>query len=368
MKPRAIQNLEPHIHAVMASFARVYAKILHDSFDSSRIHNFCGHSVRIIFASGYTGEQLTEIAQSLLDGIFTIVVSGDDSVVSFGHESRDGYPFGEADQSAFDHTQDDGPCKIFQSYVQKALGFPKEFTDMAYSCCSSGFTVRKGRLFMKGSGGTQMPTGITVTTSYNSVSTVCFWLWWLINPTLSVIEAGQQLGFKVKYFPRLSITQATFLKGWWLLTVDGRYVWRPLPSALLKLGKMIKDPVEITSFTRRGKKMHRSAEEAVRMCAMALANSYPTVKDDYPILGTFLKKLRTLGSESPSALVDILESSKPTPSAGVIDYVQACAEIEDRYGITKREIREVEDLLNAITTLPAYIEHSVFDKLVDVDY
>jgi hypothetical protein len=194
------------------------------------------------------------------------------------------------------------------------------------------------------------------------------WLWWLIHPELSVSEAGQQLGFKVKVFPRDSISQATFLKGWWLPTVDGLYVWRPLPSALIKLGKMISDPVEITSFTRRGRRMRRPRQEAISMCALALANSYPNVRNDYPILGSFLNSLRRLGSECPTTLEGIIESSKPCPSIGLLDYSLVCSIIEERYAITYSEIREVEALFGTITSLPAYVEHNVFDKLVEVDY
>jgi hypothetical protein len=45
-----------------------------------------------------------------------------------------------------------------------------------------------------------------------------------------------------------------------------------------------------------------------------------------------------------------------------------CSIIEERYAITYSEIREVEALFGTITSLPAYVEHNVFDKLVEVDY
>jgi hypothetical protein len=368
LKPRAIQNLEPHVHALMAPYSRAYADILHNCFSPENVHSFEGKEVRIVFAAGYTGEQLTNLANELTDGIFTVVVSGDDSIVSFGKYSRDGFPFAEADQSQFDHTQDDGPCKIFQGEVQKFLGLPDSFTRLAYECCSSGYYARRGRLFVKGHGGTQMPTGITVTTSYNSFSTICFWLWWLKNEDLTVEQAGQQLGFKVKYFPRLTLEQATFLKGWWMKTVDDIYVWRPLPSACIKLGKMIRDPVEITHFVRNGKKMKRPRDEAIAMCAYALASSYNTVGFDYPIFGAFLDVLRRFGRVSTVRVLDLLENEKPTPSAGTLDWRLACEQIEERYGITISEIEEVSELFYQVKTLPSYVEHPVFDKLVEVDY
>jgi hypothetical protein len=367
MKPRAIQNLEPEVHAIMSPFARVLNFILHSCFDG-RIHSFEGHAVRLVFASGSTGAQLNEIGNWLCDGVFTVVVSGDDSVVSFGDETRDGNCFGEGDQSAFDHTQDDGPNRIFQGMLQQHLGFPKEFTDIAYEACSSGYTSRKKRFFARGECGTQMPTGITTTTTYNSVATLTMWLFWLINPELSVEEAGAALGFKVKFQSSFSLSQVTFLKGWWLRTVEGPVVWYPLPSACVKLGKMINDPLAVTAFKRRGKRMYRSNEEAVAMCAHALSSSYQCIPEGYPIFGPFLGVLRRLGSASPTALKRLEESLKPISTGGTLIPQEAENAIMFRYGISLEEIIDVTRLLSQITSLPAYVEHIVFDKLASVDY
>jgi hypothetical protein len=368
MKPRSIQNLQPHVHALMGPFSRKLADSIHQSFHPERIHTVCGKTVRIVFASGYDGDKLTRLAEVLLDGVFTVIVSGDDSVVSFGNESRDGFSFGEADQSQFDHTQDDGPCKIFQSILQEYMGFPAEFTKLAYESCSSGYTARRGRLFIKGHGGTQMPTGITVTTTYNSLSTAAFWIWWLVNPGMTVQEAGASLGFKVKYFPRNCLSQATFLKGWWLPTIDDHFVWRPLPSALLKLGKMIRDPVEVTSFIRHGKRMKRDRVEAIKMCAYALASSYSTVGSDYPIFGDFLCTLRRVGVQPPSTVAGLIEGEKPKPSLGTLDRDAVLNHIQERYGITSKEVNAVAGMFKLVSSLPFYLEHPLFDKLADVDY
>lgn len=367
MKPRAIQNLAPEVHAIMSPFSKLLNFAMHAQLDG-RVTEFEGRSVRLIFASGSNGDELNRIGNLLLDGVFTVVVSGDDSVVSFGDHARDGMPFGEADQSAFDHTQDDGPNRIFQGMLQAHIGLPEEFTAVAYDACSSGYTLRKGRLFVRGECGTQMPTGITTTTTFNSMATLMMWLWWLINPGMTVVDAGLQLGFKVKFKAGASLSHVTFLKGWWLETSCGPVVWYPLPSAVLKLGKMINNPLEVTAFRRRGKKQHREIGEAIAMCAHALASSYQSISKDYPIFGPFLEALRRNAKASPSALRRLEESQKPKATGGILLPYVAEEAILYRYGISQQEIVEVCILLSQINSLPAYVEHPVFDKLAEVDY
>jgi len=176
-----------------------------------------------------------------------------------------------------------------------------------------------------------------------------------------------ELGFEVKYFPRDSVQTSTFLKGWWQKTATGLQ-WFPLPSAVLKIGKLLNDPVKITSVTRRGKKYHYDERTAVRMCALALANSYGEVPRNYPILGEFLYTMKRLGLPSTKTLASLQESWKPRMSATDIFRFDALDSILDRYNISPKEVFEVEELLKSIKSLPAYIEHPVFDKLCEVDY
>jgi hypothetical protein len=371
MKPRAIQNLVPEIHAQMAPFARVLNFVMHASFDG-RIQDFCGTSIRLVFASGSTGAQLNDVGEWLSDGIPTFVASGDDSVVSFGGLHPE-FVFGEADQSAFDHTQDDGPCKIFQGMIQEHLGFPAEFTNMAYKACSSAYSARRGRLSVWGECGTQMPTGITTTTTYNSLATLAMWLWWLLRrEEVSVDEAGAELGFKVKFSGAFSLHHVTFLKGWWIPSfgVDQIWeqIWMPLPSAVIKLGKTITDPLIITSYKNRGRRMQRSRKQAIRMCALALASSYKDVPLDYPVLGPFLYALLRCGLESKSALKSMEESRRPRTTGGAMNLRVCWDAFQHRYGVTPMDLFRVDKSLNLVYSLPAIVIDPVFDRLAEVDY
>jgi hypothetical protein len=366
MKPRAIQNLPALLHAKMGGFSRSFADELHHIFDG-KIHDVGGYPVAIFFASGYTQEQLSQIAVLANSGITVFAMSGDDSFVAWGGIEV-GFG-GEADQSKFDHTQDDGPMKVFMGPVLRAFGFPEEYISMAYGACSSGYTLRRKRLFCKGYAGTQMPTGITTTTTFNSLSTLSMFVWYLIHKERlsGLVEAGAELGFEVKYFPRESVQHSTFLKGWWQNTVVGLQ-WFPLPSAVLKIGKLLNDPVLITGVTRKGKKVRFDERTAIRMCSLALANSYGEVPRAYPILGEFLYTMKRLGLPSTKKLAALHESWKPQMSQTQVDREAVLEAINHRYNISSEEVDEVESLLRTIKSLPAYIEHPVFDKLCEVDY
>jgi len=367
MKPRAIQNLPAIVHAKMGGFARSFNKELHDRFDG-RVWNIGGFPVRVFFASGYTQEKLSEIGQAAVSGDSVFAMSGDDSFVAWGGIPSDCFG-GEADQSQFDHTQDDGPMKIFMRQILEALGFPDDFITMAYGACRSGYTIRKGRLAVIGNGGTQMPTGITTTTSFNSLDTFAMFVWFMYNRSRfgTLADAGAELGFKVKFFPRDSIQTSTFLKGWWQ-DGNGGLQWVPLPSACLKIGKLLNDPVVITRTIRKGRKHFLGRKEAIRMCAMALSQSYGKVDPSYPIFGEFLRTLSRLGKQPRVVLHSLQESWKPVMTGISIDREGACSSILTRYGISREEIEDVERLLRSVTALPSYVEHIVFDKLCDVDY
>jgi len=131
---------------------------------------------------------------------------------------------------------------------------------------------------------------------------------------------------------------------------------------------MIRDPVEITSFRVYGKLKHRDAHDAVLRCAFALASSYNQVPSDYPIFGEFLRTLLRLGHENQTALSKLEESYKPKLGNCFPSRDEACVAIFSRYNITIQEIESVEKLMRKIISLPAYVEHIVFDKLVSVDY
>jgi hypothetical protein len=366
LKPRAIQNLPAIIHAFMGGRARELSSILHNVFDG-RVVDVSGVPVRIYFASGYTQQQLSEIGNAMTEGGCVIAVSGDDSAATWGGICNE---FGgEADQSMFDHTQDDGPMRVFMRPVLQLLGFDDNFIDLAYSACKGSYTAKGKRVFVRGFAGTQMPTGITTTTSFNTISTICMYLWFIKNRSRlnSVDQAGHELGFKVKYFPRESLGTITFLKGWF--QSDGHsQQWLPLPSAILKLGKVLRNPCEITMFKTKTGTLRYHSPDAVAICAHALSQSYGNIPLNYPILGRFVHTLQRLGSQPRSEIPSLVEGWKPKIPLISLDRASVLENINFRYGIPPSTIQSFEQLLDEITELPAYIEHPVCDLLCEVDY
>ncbi len=376
MKPRAIVNLDAIYHAQMTQWARAIADVLHELFDG-RIHYVAGVPVRIFFASGYNQDKLNQLGQALAEGEIVIAAAGDDSCVGWGVLTRQGMePFGEADQGQFDHTQDEGPTFLAAGVWLRALGCPAWFVSLLRECCSIAYKVKTKRMVVKGEAEVQMPTGITLTTVMNSVATVLNkvnYVEWLVSHPDEVpdfTELGRDLGFVVKYHGKPDVGELTFLRGWWRLDTQGAYVWLPLPSALLKLGKILRDPVTITHVHKQGKKVQRTSEEAVKVVAWALARCYDGVPRDYPVLGEFLEVMKRCGKRTKIHIEDVIESAAYKPKLGTvtIDRPEAMLAVCRRYGCDRLDIERAERVLRSVRTLPAYVEDPFFETLANVDY
>jgi len=136
----------------------------------------------------------------------------------------------------------------------------------------------------------------------------------------------------------------------------------PLPSATLKIGKLLRDP----------KILAPQAANPHQACAYMIAGSYAYVPSGYPILGPFIEVMAREPYKGKITSKEHLTESyqKPQRPGGAIDlYIEdAECQIMRRYDITLDEIEEVHTLIRSIETLPVYIEHPVFAKLLQVDY
>lgn len=378
MKPRAIVNLDPIIHANMAQLSRALNGFLHQIFVQSNVWKVGAKSMIIVYASGSDQNALNAAGAALFRGEAdcVVIVSGDDSAYNwFGQ-------LGEADQSAFDHTQSTGAINVAAVMWMEALGVPPEFINLLLFCSRIRYKIKYERLEMTGEAGTQLPTGFMCTTSLSSVDCIFMYVRWLariqVRPTIALAEVGEELGFTVKDQRRDDPHQVTFLKGWWAVhKVTRDPLWMPLPSAVLKLGKVLRPPREIAYVVTNGKRVQPPMEVAIAQVAYAIAMSYGNVSDDYPILGSFLKKLRRLGVARAGGQVHrtigfnaVWESNwyKTRVDVGLIDSKITIQAVCERYGFTPDDLFRVEELIGKVNTLPAYIEDPVFDRLVEVDY
>jgi hypothetical protein len=309
------------------------------------------------------------VGASLLDNsVYTVAISGDDSVAAPGPLAKYHGQFGESDMSGFDHSQDEGPMKFGAAKWMAALGVPQEFIHMFYEQASRGYAYGKRQfdgtyLRIRGKSGVQMPTGITTTTVHSSVNAILAYVHVIVNYTTPITEAFAQLGFRAKYAVKESLYDATFIKGWWQLDVDGELGFYPLPSACIKLGKMIKDPCVIAKDR---------TVKAYGVVANAIAKGLGAIPDDYPVLGAFKQSLLRLSASgrrlvNPNQVIEDYEH-KVKHSSSTVDRALVLAAIERRYGLDPADIDRLEKLFLDVKSLPAYVQDEGFNILADTDY
>jgi hypothetical protein len=180
----------------------------------------------------------------------------------------------------------------------------------------------------------------------------------LNSPDKYFDNVGAMLGFSFKLSTHHTPYGMTFLKGWWLLDENNKQIWLPLPSQVIKIGKIMTHPVHI---------VHKSHQVSIDTLAHNISLAYGHVPDNYPILGSFLKMLRKFGQ--PSNVVIQTEKFE-------IIFVEQCTVnrafaldlISYRYGLTISDVNRVENLIASVTKLPVYLEDMAFLRLAETDY
>jgi hypothetical protein len=172
------------------------------------------------------------------------------------------------------------------------------------------------------------------------------------------------LGFTLKN-KETSLEQVTFLKGWWRRRYDGDLVWLPLPSACVKIGKILRDPAHIYK------------QEPYEKMAAALAMSYGHVPPDYPVLGPFLHQMRQLNlglsgelaQRGTTQVETFTIASKRVMCDHKLSRVEALSAFCFRYRVEYEDILRVEHLIRThLTAVPIYLEDPIFLALAETDY
>jgi len=301
-KPRAIVQFSPDYIKDGTQFSHTMTDVLHDMYNVEKIYyvkNFFGNTVKVsyVFDSGYTADQLNvvmSVALSDPDRVFYIV-AGDDAYVVWGPLGVYYGPFGEQDFSMYDHTQGTGPMKGDELKFQN-MDVPIEHIKRKKFGCESKYKVRAryGNVTLQlcADAGVQMPSGDPLTTYGNSDHNIDegHGLIRAAGSGKTIPEVSLEYGFVMKHRVFYEPSQGTFLKGWWVTLENGSPFWLPLPSMVLKIGKVLKDPCQIAKV--------KDVNLAYRMCLYALARSPGVIPFSYPILGPFIKKMLELGVES----------------------------------------------------------------------
>jgi hypothetical protein len=156
-----------------------------------------------------------------------------------------------------------------------------------------------------------------------------------------------------------TIRTGIFLHSWWVPGMNSDYAFLPLPSQAIKAGKI----------SRTG-----LSSQSVQEYSRAIAMGYPNIPPEYPILGKFLSVMYKLGASPREERVDYVARHKPYKVLGSADpdykmNLPAIFDmIEERYGITHKDIERVEAKMDAVTSLPWIISDDVFLRLQEKDY
>jgi len=350
LKPRTIKAVVPYIQASVALQIDSAIKVLKQAFRSS--YKINGVTCHFEMGSGKTASELGEWftnSHDLLDfpDCVFFIFAGDDTFFMANLGGRKIY--GEIDFSSFDRTQ--GVHALMAQYlVLIDLGLDLRSIDFLIDSVIKPYYFEYKPLeirdviktpIQRSTGGPDTTIGNTLT---NFLSTLLFLtdskhLWLESFKELPAYQLS--LGFYAKYNSSDSYLGLTFLKGSFFRTDDGNFCWLPLPSQVLKLGKMLNDPGKIFK--------HADGPMAWAMAAKALACSFGYVPYDYPILGPFLHKLKSFfkGEVILDGIAKsvFIEEHKPFVDKEVRVSDDLDKFLFDRYNITRSDLSDLNDAL-----------------------
>jgi hypothetical protein len=391
LRPRAIVNLHPSYHADTAMWAKVSMKWLKKMFEgftifnAPLIRNTLSLQTRIDFryaiGTGRNAVELGRIMDRLQAGAYSwIITAGDDSLAKFDRVNRFSGTqmhgcFIENDMRMCDQSQGVGPLSDSYRQWKGAMGVPEEVLNIYDDQFKGNYKAKKvgsneKLLEVIGSVGYQLPTGTTATTEINTINVFLGHVFAFQNPDVKFDDSMKHLGFdsKPKFFEQHELYKTTFLKGWFIKDDDGNHVWIPLPSLVLKIGKVLNDPCIITK--------EKNYILAVAKMAYLISSSM-LIDRKYPILGDFLSVFDRLGIAwhyTSEDLEKTFESFQFKPwkderfSLTPRMVGQIVENIEYRYGLVSQELCRLKRHFENVQALPSIIFDPAFERMRDVDY
>jgi len=355
MKPRIIINLRPQAHLLSLPYARVLSAWMKEFFNGTPI--LLGHhTVSLYYGVGLDHDGLCSVGSVLSEcegGVF----AGDDSLFNLYGTCFE-FDFKQYDQHVGEQTTE------LVRYVSRALGVPNEIIDL-WEHQSKGKCVYKQRktgLRITFTAPRQQPSGIAITSCMNTLINICIFSDFVLRLPAQPLRIPEvckeyethcvELGFKVVGCGFPTILGATFLRGWWIPGTSG-LVWLPLPSMVLKIGKI-----------------SRESKYTIAQIAYCLATSPGDIPVDYPILGSFCEKMRTFGTyttkQRKGGRIEIEKYIRVEVKQCTIDREVALDLVCSRYELTPNEIEVMEKLFRE-APIPGLIHHPGFGHLA-ADY
>jgi len=356
-------------------------ELMHAIFDdtSFEVVDLEGHiqTVRLTYCSGYSAAQLSQLAREMVDcGHWWIAMCGDDTFGTDGHE------FFESDYSMFDSTQGDALLEAGTRVLS---------TSMTAEWLKVFKFIMTSKLRTQSTSPIEVMLDVMQAMQKSGLPPTSWWNWFAnafgqvrivhMRPMYETLQetvekATAECGFTVKC-KVLPITEVTFLKGCFVPGPQGLQ-WLPLVSQVLKLGKVLGDP--LLCFT---KKAHGGDyNRACRLMCTALAAGYERIPDDYPVLGAFIRCYKRIGltvrgaQDEAScatnfrnvAVEDFDYKPSMTGAKTVIDAGEAMQFICNRYDTTPEEVQSLENMFDQVDRPQVVVQHPLLLKLAAADY
>jgi hypothetical protein len=296
-----------------------------------------------------------------------VLVAGDDSLAKFTKRTGEALII-EADFSMCDQSQDDGPLGRFMHIWMSALELPEVPIAIFQQCFSKGYRIKQKKtdVVISGNAGWQLATGSTATTIVNSFNDIAMYVYFYeqflssSDQNIDFSQLALNLGFTIKITLHSDVLHSTFLKGWFVPVSNYLYshMWTPLPSAVCKLGKIMKTPQSIGTMSE---------------IAYMISRSYQHVPRNLPILGPFLSIFDRLSTKTDKFSSLVIENFEYKPQMNVeepvlINIKAVFDMIEKRYKFDPHDVQELEKLYNSISSLPVIYHHDLVFELRNVDY
>lgn len=349
LKSRLVKAVDPTIQAACCVSIDKAMKLLKTIWqDPFSFEN--GWQAYFSVGSGKNGEELGIWFTEKLDWVrlcpkrIAIIIAGDDTF--FIANLNGELIFGEIDFSKYDRTQGIhalvfemkvlhmfGMDKIVASYLLSAI-----LSDAVYEDKSIQFSAKIKMPPQRATGGPDTTFGNT----FHTAVTFFQYLYVYDNPDFTDIPRFQSLfGFESKYKSSSSFMGMTFLKGSWF-PVGHKYIWLPLPSQAIKVGKILTNPLDIYK--------HCSPPEAWRKAAYSLAKGVGHIPRDYPILGDLLFFYLQVGIENDHKLKENQMRPETVEFEGCLDPDFVYAFLEARYSISLEEVQCFQEQLRLVWT------------------
>lgn len=258
-KPRPIANLKPIVQVAIGPIIYEASRRLKNHWNLlSEPFQHGQYKYKIVMGGALSDYDLSVwMTQASIPSInlVHILVSGDDTLVIVWDELGNVHIF-EGDFKMFDQSQSFGPLR-FQGRTLAKLGAPQEVLSilMKVDLGPLKLTTKDPTMSMtiNRQENPSLSTGGPNTSTGNSTSASGSWV-------IAISEVGldtdaltdffeDTLGLKLKLQVHHNFAQATFLKGMWAPCVANAsvkspltYIWMPLMSRCLKLGKALDNP------------------------------------------------------------------------------------------------------------------------------